>query len=511
MHRIAALLLICLAGWAGEVPADAVSLVGCDTPFTAASGSWAGKATVASGRLLLSGCSGAGAVDYPMTTGLAEHADDSVAILVQSGPANTAQSIGVCLKDQDGRACGWSFALPKPGAEPVLVAARDGASLAVPNRPDPRDCGVNDLRRITTCRLQAEAEDKGVLDIRIAAVLAVKPDVASLAARAALAEKQKKAQGWTAARLALSAKYLANFPELSVAVPPAIPGKRTIRAFHIGNSLTFKALSHQYKEWSLLGYEERLLALMDGRGVHYVPGWHISWGASLPSIWSHPFEPAVANAGALGKALVDCTWDVLTVQLWGADSVGDVAAAKGMIAMALAKNPELQSYLVETWVHKEKTLVPDFPTQWNRPWQEGDRYGIPPIHCQAYARLVFRRLREATADLRRPVRLIPIGSVMAELDRRMRAGQVAGFTRVEDLYNDDVHLTENGNYVALETFFAVILGKDPKGQPRSAFFPTVDDAFAAAVQDAVWQVVATTPETGVSAPGAAPAAPPPAR
>lgn len=511
MHHIAALLFICLAGWAGEIPADAVRLVGCDTPFTAASGSWAGKATVASGRLALSGCSGAGAVSYPMTVGLAEHADDSLAILVQSGPANTAQSLAVRLADQDGRACVWSFTLPKPGAEPVLVAARDGASLAVPNRPDPRDCGVNDLRRITTCQLQAEAEDKGVLDVQVSAVLAVKPDAASLAARAALAEKQKKVQGWTAARLALSAKYVANFPELSVAVPPAVPGKRTIRAFHIGNSLTFKALSHQYKQWSLLGYEERLLAFMDGRGVHYVPGWHISWGASLPSIWSRPFEPAVANAGALGQALVDCTWDVLTVQLWGADSVGDVAAAKGMIAMALAKNPELQSFLVETWVHKEKTLVPDFPTQWNRPWKEGDTYGIPPIHCQAYARLVFKRLREATADLRHPVRLIPIGSVMAELDRRMRAGQVAGFTRVEELYNDDVHLTENGNYVALETFYAVILGKDPKGQPRSTFFPTVDDAFAAAVQDAVWQVVTTTPETGVSAPGAAPAAPPPAR
>jgi hypothetical protein len=394
----------------------------------------------------------------------------------------------------------WSVALPKPGGQPVLVTARDGASLALPNRPDPRDCGVNDLRRISACDLLGDADGNGVLDVRISAILAVKPDAAALTARAALAEKHKKAAGWASTRDSLAAKFVAHFPEITVATPAAVPGKRMLRAFHIGNSLTFKALSHQYVKWSPLAYEERILAFMDGRGVHYVPGWHISWGASLPSIAKRPFEPAVSNAGPLGKALADYTWDVLTLQLWGSDSAGDVEAARQFIAMGVARNPDLQPFLVETWVHKEKTLTPDFPTQWNREWKVDQRFGIPPIHCRAYARLVFERLRQATPDLRRPVRLIPIGSVMCELDRRMRAGEVPGFARVEELYNDEVHLTENGNYIALETFAAVILGADPRGQPRTALFPTVSDAFAAVVQETVWKIVTGTPESGVIRP-----------
>jgi len=237
---------------------------------------------------------------------------------------------------------------------------------------------------------------------------------------------------------------------------------------------------------------------MDGRGVRYVPGWHISWGASLPSIWNNRFQPAVGNAGSAGKALVDYTWDVLTLQLWGADVEGDVSAARNFINMGVAKNPDIQVYLVETWVHKEKTLTPDFPTQWNREWKQDQKYGIPPIHCKAYASLVFSRLQKATADLRHPIRLIPIGTVLFELDKRMRAGEVAGFSRVEYLYQDEVHLTENGNYVALETFYTVIMGRNPKGLPRTDLFPTVTDAFAAVVQDTIWKVVTSMPETGVS-------------
>jgi hypothetical protein len=165
--------------------------------------------------------------------------------------------------------------------------------------------------------------------------------------------------------------------------------------------------------------------------------------------------------------------------------------------MGIAKNPELKVYLVETWVQKEETLTPDFSTQWNREWKDDQRYGVPPIHCKAYARLVFRRLQQATTTLHNPVRLIPIGSVLYELDKRMRAGEVPGYTRVEELYNDKVHLTENGNYVALETFYTVMFAKNPKGQPRTDMFPTVTDDFAAVVQDAIWKVVTSTPETGV--------------
>lgn len=494
---ILGLLFAAGCAWGTET-ADADRIIAFTTPLQTIDEAWKDRIRLADGRAVIHGGGGSGAAGYAVTLDLSARSDACLALLVQTGAANTAKQVCVRLTDQDARTCSWVFALPPPGDHLVQVCARDGASLAVPNRPDPRDGGYNDLRRISACQLAGDRDDAGVIDIQVAAVLTVAPDAAARTAREQLSAYHKKVAGWAAARNAIEAKFVAAFPEITVPVAPATPGRRTIRAYHIGNSLTFKALSHQYTTWSPLAYEERVIAFMDGRGVRYAPGWHISWGASLPSIAAHPFEPAVSNAGPAGKALVDYTWDVLTLQLWGCDVAGDVAAASRFIAMGVAKNPELQPYLVETWVHKEKTLSPDFATQWNRPWAPDQRWGIPPLHCQAYGRVVFDRLRQATPALRHPLRLIPVGSVLYELDRRMRAGQVPGFTRVEELYNDEVHLTENGNYVALETFFAVILGRDPRGLPRTAMFPTVNDAFAAVVQDAVWTVVCANPDTGVA-------------
>lgn len=464
-------------------------------PFASVEGSWAGKAAVVEGRAVLTGGPAPGAAGYAVQSDIVALGDRSPALQVQVGPANAVKRLLLRLTDQDGHVCTWGFNLPAPGRMEVVTAS-DGASLALPNRPDVRDGGVNDLRRITAWQLATGSDERGVLDLQVAAVLAVVPDAAALATRAALAEKRTKEQGWLAAREKVTKMFVANFPELSAATPPAIPGKRTIRAFHVGNSLTFQALSCNFTVWSPLAYEERIIAFMAGRGVHYVPAWHVSWGASLPSIWNHPFEPAVANSGPLGRALADYTFDVLTLQLWGSDLAGDLDAGKGLIAMAKARNPAVRTFLVETWVHKEKTLTPDFPTQWARPWTAEQRGGTPPIPCRAYARLVFQRMQEANPGLH----LIPVGSVLAELDKRLRAGALPGLTRVEDLYADEVHLNAIGNYAALETYYTVIVGESPVGRPRTDRFPAVSDACAALIQEVVWQVVSTTPESGVSAP-----------
>lgn len=480
------------------LPPQAKRLVEFTKPLSFTEGSWVGRAKIENGRALIKGCTSKGSAGYSISMDLAQNGDDCLAILVEVGAKNTVKNLLVKITDQDKRECLWRFALPPSGGGQKLITAQNGASLLLPNKPDPRDFGFNDLRRITAFHLMGEPDDPGVVDVSVIAILATKPDAAELASREAMAKKLDQEIGWAKTRDNLAAKYVAQYPELKVPVPASIPRKQILRAYHVGNSLTFKALSYPFKNWSLNAYEERVLAFMDGRGVKYIPGWHISWGASLPHIWNHPFEPAVANAGPCGRALVDYTWDVLTLQLWGTDVEGDVTAAKNFIHMGVIKNPDIQTYLVETWVHKEKTLTPDFPTQWNREWKADQKYGIPPVPCKAYARLVFSRLQKETADLRHPVRLIPIGSVLYELDKRMRAGEVPGFTRVEELYQDDVHLTENGDYVALETFYTVMIGKNPKGMPRTDLFPTVTDAFASVVQDAVWKIVTTTPETGVS-------------
>ena len=489
-------------GEESQVPPDAVRLIDFTKPFTTVEGDWKDKVRVENGQAVIESCGTKGAAGSTVTSDVFAHGDDCLAILVQVGPKNTAKTICVRMTDQDQHECVWTFQLPKTGSAFALVPATNGASLLLPNQPDPRDYSINDLRRITGISLLGNSEYASLVDVKVAAILAIKPDAAALAARESLTKDVKQREGWMKTRNALAAQYVAKFPEITVATPTSIPGKKIIRAYHIGNSLTFKALSgprkDNNKEWSVSGDVERLVAFMDVRGIRYVPGWHIHWGASLPTIWNHRFEPALGSAGPAGKALVDYTWDVLTLQLWGSDVAGDVSASRNFIDLALTKNPELQVFMVETWVEKNDKLDPDFPTQWNRDWKPDQVWGIPPIHCAAYSQTVFQRLQKATADLRHPVRLIPVGTVLYELDKRMRAGAVPGFTRVEELYNDKVHLKETGNYVALETFYTVITGQNPTGQPRTDMFPTITDSFAAIVQETIWKVVTATPATGIS-------------
>jgi len=485
-----------------QISPDAFRLVDFSKPFTTVEGDWKGKVKVENGQAEIENCSTKGSAGYAVSSDIFAHGNDSMGILVQAGPKNTAKSIYVRMLDQDQHECVWVFQLPQAGASPELVKANNGASLLLPNQPDPRDFSINDLRRITGISLAGNSEYGPLLDVQVSAIVAVKPDEAAIAAREGLSKSIKQREGWMKTRDTLAAQYVAKFPEITTPTPAEIPGKKTIRGYHVGNSLTFKALSFPYsdfkKPWSITAYEDRLIAFMEGRGIRYVPGWHVSWGASLPSIWNNRYEPAVGNAGPAAKALVDYYWDVLTLQLWGSDEAGDVEASRNLIDLAIAKNPEIRVYLVETWVEKNDKLDPDFSTQWNREWKPGQKFGIPPIHCAAYAKAVFERLQKATSDLRHPVRLIPVGTVLYELDKRMRAGEVPGFTRVEDLYNDKVHLKETGNYVALETFYTVITGQNPKGQPRTDMFPAVTDDFSAIVQDTVWKVVTSTPGTGVT-------------
>lgn len=494
-------LSIALVTATAQIPEGSTRLVGFDTPFTAVEADWSGKVRSENGYAVLDGCGSKGSASYDVTRDWFAHGDATLGLLVKVGPRNTATTLRLRLRDEDRHECEWSFPLPKPSPDFAWSKAKNGASLLLPNQPDLRDYSINDLRRISRITLASIPEESRVLDVQISGIFALKPDAETLAARDTLRQDSQKREAAMRSRDSLAARYVSHFPELNVATPAPVPGKKILRGYHIGNSLTFKALSYPYstyqKPWSITAYEDRVIALMNQRGVRYVPGWHISWGASLPSLWNNRFNPAVANAGPAEKALSSFNWDMLTLQLWGSDTKGDVEAARKFIDVAVAKNPEIQIYLVETWVEKNDKLDPDYAAQWNREWKPDQKFGVPPIHCAAYAATVFDNLKKATADLRHPVRLIPIGSVLYELDQRMRAGKIPGFTRVEELYQDKVHLNETGNYVALETFCAVILGRNPQGLPRTDMFPTVTDAFSAVVQEAVWKIVSSKPETGV--------------
>ena len=101
--------------------------------------------------------------------------------------------------------------------------------------------------------------------------------------------------------------------------------------------------------------------------------------------------------------------------------------------------------------------------------------------------------------------MVPVGDVLLELDGRMRAGKVPGFSDIAQVYVDGIHFNNVGSYVVGTTFYATLFRDDPRGLTAEPYNERLDPAkdrqidekLALAIQDAVWSVVSTHPLAGV--------------
>jgi hypothetical protein len=284
--------------------------------------------------------------------------------------------------------------------------------------------------------------------------------------------------------------------------------RRELRVYHVGNSVTdtirYRAL-------------EQMAASKKDR---YVFGRHMIPGAPLQHIWQHPEQGFKENPyGYYPTALKNYEWDVLTLQpfdrqLESKDGFGDLTMAKNFIDLALPKSPGVQVYIYQRWP-KRKAVAKNDPAagyaplelekQWVRKYNAGKWDGS--METRDYYERLTRALREAYPDLENPVRLVPVGDVLLELDKRAKAGKVPGLKDVNDLYTDGVHFNNVGAFIVGTTFYATMFQKDPTGADFRGYQPggkqKIDQEITAdlarAVQQAAWDVVRTRPLTGVVA------------
>jgi hypothetical protein len=241
-----------------------------------------------------------------------------------------------------------------------------------------------------------------------------------------------------------------------------------------------------------------LSALAAARGRTLTIARHSIPGSSIKFRWQNPNSGFTTQPyGAYPGAAVNHDWDALVLQPF--DSLlPDDTTYGGLHTTALdgrAANTDTPVYIYARYP-KKRTL--SYTEQWNVPYTPGD---FTTVDGKDY----FERLRAVWAENHptHPVRIIPVGHVFHELDVRMRAGLIPGYDSIYDLYtwsvnpSDNVHVEDTGSYVVACTFFAVLLGETPEGLPH-ADYAGVTPAFAAAVQDAVWDVVTSTPHTGVA-------------
>ena len=318
-------------------------------------------------------------------------------------------------------------------------------------------------------------------------------------------------EDWSNARVEAALRAGANTVRLSavgaggpnvdsLTATPQSPDQevRSVRAYHIGNSVTnttnFAAV--------------RRMAAGDGRV--YVWGRHVTSGAPLSWIWDHPDGGNKTDPyGRYVEALTQHTWDAMTLQpfdrqLYSEDGSGDVQAASRFIDLALEKSPDLQVYVLQRWPRRtllsDGSYAYDYEKLWTRTytgkWDKSNE-------SRDYFEQVTRELREKYEGKISPVRTVPVGEVMFELNRLIEAGEVQGIDSIQDLFFDGIHLTNWGGLIVGTTLYATMYQRDPRSLNFKEY-DVLDDPwdrpisedFGRTVQQVAWDVVRNHPLTG---------------
>ena len=194
-------------------------------------------------------------------------------------------------------------------------------------------------------------------------------------------------------------------------------------------------------------------------------------------------------------------------------------------------------YVYATWPRAEAILEQEGEKTYANYWEAEYTDDVHP--SRDYFDRLVAGLNQRYPELPVPVRVIPAGEVLCRLDRKIREGNlpgIAGFFRrvqpyyvkargekapfnpatfqpeqgVLNLYADGVHMNDQphngrdsgtiGSYVAALTIYATLTGRNPVGltaEPYEMFDTKQDAELIKALQQTVWDVVSTHPQTGI--------------
>ncbi len=257
--------------------------------------------------------------------------------------------------------------------------------------------------------------------------------------------------------------------------------EQTLRVYHVGNSVT-----------DTINYEG-LRQLAESRGHKYVFGRHMIPGSPLSWLWQHPDDGLSEDPfGHYRDALPKYQWDVLTLQPFDRHldgDEGDLVMAKNFIDLALAKSPNLRIYLYSRWPRRDEDGSLDFGSKWLRTYTGG--WDGTEETKDYFEKLTFD-LRKAYPKIQDHILMVPVGDVLYELDKRIKAGQVPGYTSITQVYADGIHFNDVGSYIVGCTFYATLFKENPKGLTASPY-KVNNPQLVSIIQDAVWTVVSTHP------------------
>jgi len=131
--------------------------------------------------------------------------------------------------------------------------------------------------------------------------------------------------------------------------------------------------------------------------------------------------------------------------------------ADSLARYALQYNPDTKIYLYEDW-HCIRSGTPtgcDYDVDAN-PWRERLDDDLPM--WESVVDTLNSRLSPTNQ-----VCMIPAGQALAQLYDSIAVGSVPGITSIDDLFSDDIHLTNVGKYFVACVHFSTIFGVSPVG------------------------------------------------
>ncbi len=260
------------------------------------------------------------------------------------------------------------------------------------------------------------------------------------------------------------------------------------RVYWIGNSVTDTLNYNALKSMAATRDHNQIW------GRQMIPGAPLSW------LWDHPTDGFMEQPfGYPSNALPNYTWDAISLQPFDRLLPSDQDYAGRFIDLALQNpaNRDTQFYIYSRWPRKNSDGSLPYAQLWDRPYTGG--WDNTNETRDYFEKLLGALRTEYAPTLSKPILMVPVGDVLYELDKRMEAGQVPGFTDIIQLYADGIHFTNVGRFVVGTTFYATLYKDDPRGLSGAAYNIT-DPALVAVIQDTVWDIVSTHPLSGVSAP-----------
>lgn len=236
---------------------------------------------------------------------------------------------------------------------------------------------------------------------------------------------------------------------------------------------------------------EMLNDLADDAGFDHQYDLTVGNGANLQWQWQSPQSAqgtpytTVLPAGNNDIAIVTEAVPLVPHLQWSAT----YAYADSFYTMANQYRPDIKFFVYETW-HCIDSGTPqgcDWDNESNIAWRT--RLDIDLPRWQSIVDTINAHHPNANAQL------VPAGQAMGALYDAIAAGSVPTLTSIDELFSDNIHLTEVGNYFIACVMYASIYQQSPEGLTNQTTniwggnFATVPPDLANRMQEIAWTTV----------------------